>query len=195
MTKQNKLICTIIAGPNGAGKTTFALNYLPAYTRCHNFVNADMIAAGLSPLSPQREWLKASRLFLEAIRSCIDKREDFCFETTLSGKTYLHLINQLSANGWRIELYYLWLPSVKMSIQRVAERVAHGGHDIPVETIMRRYSRSINNLLNDYTPLCDSTVCFENFERTPEIIFTQNKTKRNIINPTLFDQMLEITHE
>lgn len=134
-TKQDKPICTIIAGPNGAGKTTFALNYLPTYTCCRNFVNADMIATGL------------------------------------------------------------WLPSVEMSIKRVAERVAHGGHDIPVETITRRYSRSINNLLNDYAPLCDHMVCFENFERTPEIIFTQNKTKRSIINPMLFNQMLEITHE
>lgn len=188
-------VCTIVAGPNGAGKTTFALNYLPEYTHCHNFVNADMIAAGLSPLSPQQEWLRASRLFLKAIQRCIDKQEDFCFETTLSGKTYLHLINQLSANGWRVELCYLWLPSVETSIQRVAERVKHGGHDIPTTAIIRRYSRSINNLLNHYAPLCDNTVCFENSERTSEVIFTQNKTRRTINNPTLFNQMLRIIDE
>ncbi len=114
-------VCTIIAGPNGAGKTTFALRYLPQLTQCRNFVNADLIAAGLSPLSPEREWLAASRLLLQAVRRYIARREDFAFETTLSGKTYLHLIRSLLKVGWRVELYYLWLPSVEMSIERVVE--------------------------------------------------------------------------
>ena len=191
-TNQDKPTCIIIAGPNGAGKTTFALNYLPEYTHCHNFINADMIATGLSPLSPQQEWLRASRLFLQAIQGCINKREDFCFETTLSGKTYLHLIKQLLADQWHVELYYLWLPSVEMSIKRVAERVAHGGHDIPEQTIIRRYARGVDNFLNHYAPLCDDTICFENSEKISKVIFTQSSTGRNIKNASLLNEMLRI---
>ncbi len=103
-------VCTIIAGPNGAGKTTFALTHLPESIRCLNFVNADLIAMGLSPLSPEREWLAASRLFLREIRQYSDRRESLAFETTLSGKTYLRLIRNLLADGWRVCLVCLWLP-------------------------------------------------------------------------------------
>ena len=183
-------VCTIIAGPNGAGKTTFALSYLPEYAHCRNFVNADLIAAGLSPLSPEREWLAASRLFLREIEQYVTRREDFAFETTLSGKTYLRLIRQLLADGWRVDLYYLWLASVEMSVERVAERVSHGGHDIPREAIIRRYPRSIGNLLHHYAPLCSSTVCLDNAGETPEVIFVQDQAGRGIENQNLFDQMM-----
>lgn len=104
--------CTIIAGPNGAGKATFALTYLPDAANCRNFVNADLIAAGLSPLSSEREWLAASRLFLREIDHYIQRREDLAFETTLSGKNYLRSIRELLADGWRVDLYYLWLPTI-----------------------------------------------------------------------------------
>lgn len=87
--------CWIIAGPNGAGKTTFALDYLPTEENCTNFINADLIAAGLAPLEPRRELLAASRIFLTEIKSHIEKRESFGFETTLSGRGYLRLINQV----------------------------------------------------------------------------------------------------
>ncbi len=97
-------ICYIIAGPNGAGKTTFALRYLPEVARCQNFVNADMIAAGLSPLSPEREGIAAARLFLSEIDRFVSKRESFGFETTLSGTTYLRLIDTLRKTGWRVVL-------------------------------------------------------------------------------------------
>ncbi len=183
-------ICTIIAGPNGAGKTTFALSYLPEVAGCRNFVNADMIAAGLSPLSPEREWLAASRLFLKEIEQYIRQREDFAFETTLSGKTYLRLIRRLLADGWRVELYYLWLPSIELSIERVAERVFHGGHDIPQASIVRRYPRSIENLLIHYTPLCSSTICLDNSRTIPEVIFVQDGTCRTVENSDLYQQLL-----
>ena len=122
--------CWIIAGPNGAGKTTFALEYLPQAAGCTHFINADLIAAGLSPLAPDRELLAASRLFLREIEARVAAREDFAFETTLAGRTYLRLIGQLQLHGWRVELIYLALPSVEMSKLRVLERVAHGGHNI-----------------------------------------------------------------
>jgi predicted ABC-type ATPase len=178
-------VCTIVAGPNGAGKTTFALYWLPEI-RCRNFVNADLIAAGLSPLAPEREWIAASRLFLKEIAHHIQQREDFAFETTLSGKTYLRLIQKLLDEGWRVDLYYLWLPSVEMSIERVAERVAHGGHDIPRESIIRRYPRSIANLLNHYAPLCSSTICLDNSELLPEVIFVQDHASLSVENAMLF---------
>lgn len=186
-------VCSIIGGPNGAGKTTFALSYLPEYAHCRNFVNADLIASGLSPLSPEREWLAASRLFLQEIEHYIAGRENFAFETTLAGKTYLRLIRRLLAADWRVELYYLWLPSVEMSVERVAERVSHGGHNIPREDIIRRYPRSIHNLLEHYAPLCSSTICLDNSQATPEVIFVQDAQGRSVESPTLFDQLSRTT--
>lgn len=103
--------CWIIAGPNGAGKTTFALEYLPQVAGCTHFINADLIAAGLSPLAPERELLAASRLFLREIEQRIAAREDFAFETTLAGRTYLRLVERLHTDGWRVELIFLALPS------------------------------------------------------------------------------------
>ena len=131
--------CWIIAGPNGAGKTTFALEHLPQVAACVRFINADLIAAGLSPLAPERELLAASRIFLGEIAQCIGSREDFAFETTLAGRSYLRLVERLRADGWRVELIYLALPSTEMSKQRVAERVAHGGHNIPAADIARAF--------------------------------------------------------
>lgn len=183
--------CTIIAGPNGAGKTTFAMTWLPEAAGCRSFVNADLIAAGLSPLAPEREWLAASRLFLQEINRHVARREDFAFETTLSGKTYLRLIRQLLGDGWRVALYYLWLPSVEMSIQRVAERFSHGGHDIPLESIIRRYPRSLSNLLDRYAPLCNPTICLDNSKENPEVIFTQDATGRLVENQELYNALLK----
>ena len=112
MNANKQPVCWIIAGPNGAGKTTFALNFLPAFAHCRNFINADMIASGLSPLNPDAMAITAGRLFLKEMRHYIHKRESFGLETTLSGKSYLSIIQTLKQNGWRIELYYLWLPSI-----------------------------------------------------------------------------------
>ena len=137
--------CWIIAGPNGAGKTTFAMEYLPQMAGCSRFINADLIAAGLSPLAPERELLAASRLFLGELDAAIGKREDFAFETTLAGRSYLKLVRRLRAEGWRVELIYLALPNLEMSKLRVAERVRHGGHDIPVTDLERRFGRSLAN--------------------------------------------------
>ncbi|MCF6284356.1 MAG: hypothetical protein L3K26_04110 [Candidatus Hydrogenedentes bacterium] len=183
-------VCTIVAGPNGAGKTTFALSYLPDIG-CRNFVNADLIAAGLSPLSPEREWMAAGRLFLKEIAHCVERREDFAFETTLSGRTYLRLIRQLMNDGWQVNLIYLWLPNVNISIERVAERARHGGHDIPHDAIIRRYPRSIDNLLNLYAPLCHSTICFDNSESSPTPIFLDDENGRTIKNTKRYDALLK----
>jgi predicted ABC-type ATPase len=179
-------VCTIVAGPNGAGKTTFALTCLPEAADNRNFVNVDLIASGLAPLAPERELIAAGRLFLSEIRRFVEMRESFAFETTLSGKSYLKMIRELLANGWLVELIYLWLPSIEMSRDRVAERVAHGGHDIPEEAIVRRYPRSISNLLNHYAPLCSSTTCLDNSAQVPELVFRESADGRVVENENLY---------
>jgi predicted ABC-type ATPase len=177
--------CWIIAGPNGAGKSTFALEYLPSLG-CRNFVNADLIAAGLSPLAPERELITASRLFLKEIENYVATRESFAFETTLSGRTYLRLIERLKSEGWQVELIYLALPNVALSKLRVAERVTHGGHNIPVADIERRFPRSLYNLLHVYGVAVSRARCFYNAGSTPELIFVQQGNDRRVMNDTLF---------
>ncbi|EGF92309.1 c [Asticcacaulis biprosthecium C19] len=162
--------CIVIAGPNGAGKTTFALKYLPR-AGVETFLNADMIASGLSPFAPEKQAAAAGRLFLEQIEICISEGRDFAFETTLSGRAYLRMIERLQASGWTVELIYLALPSADMSIQRVAERVAHGGHHIPTADIQRRYPRSLRNLLNDYSMKVDECHCYLNTEFLTHPVF------------------------
>ena len=179
--------CWIVAGPNGAGKTTFALDYLPVLANCRRFINADLIAAGLSPLDPEQQLLAASRLFLTEIENCIAARQDFAFETTLAGRSYLKLIRRLQATGWRVKLIYLALPSAEMSRQRVAERVAHGGHKIPTQDIVRRFPRSLQNLLQLFAPLADQTFCYINIGNSPELVFKQIGNERRIINLEFFE--------
>jgi predicted ABC-type ATPase len=191
MNAQKQPICWIIAGHNGAGKTTFALNYLPQVAQCSAFVNADLIAAGLSPLAPEKELLTASRLFLKEIEHYIQLKSDFSFETTLSGRSYLQLISRLKTEGWRVELIYLALPSVEMSKMRVLERVAHGGHNIPVSAIERRFPRSLHNLLTEFSYIAHQTHCFMNDGESPSLIFVQQENNRDIINEPLFNHLLQ----
>lgn len=183
--------CWIIAGPNGAGKTTFALEYLPKVAGCTNFINADLIAAGLSPLAPERELIAASRIFLREIEEYIARRDDFAFETTLAGRTYLRLIERLQSDGWQVELIFLALPSVEMSKLRVAERVAHGGHNIPERDIERRFPRSLNNLLHAFSHAVDRCICFMNDGENPVLVFEQRGEDRNIIDDFHYNQLLQ----
>lgn len=172
--------CWIIAGPNGAGKTTFALEYLPKVAGCTHFINADLIAAGLSPLAPERELIAASRILLKEISNCILNKSDFAIETTLAGRSYLKLIKDLKATGWNVEMIYLALPDVKMSQQRVVERVSHGGHNIPSRDIERRFPRSLKNLLNEFSYKVDSCFCYMNDGKKPILVFEQNKQNRKV---------------
>lgn len=183
--------CWIIAGPNGAGKTTFALQYLPKVALCRHFVNADLIAAGLSPLAPEQQLLAASRLFLHEIESHIAAGQDFAFETTLAGRSYLKLIRRLQASGWRVELIYLALPSAELSRLRVAERVAHGGHDIPADAIVRRFPRSLHNFFQLFSPLVDQAFCFMNNDTTPTLVFQQNAGQRQVLHHEFFQLLQE----
>lgn len=182
--------CRLIAGPNGAGKTTFALKYLPEMAQCRVFVNADLIAAGLSPLAPEEPAMAASRLFLREIEQHIRARRDFAFETTLSGRTYLRLIRRLRADGWQVELIFLALPSVEISRLRVAERVMHGGHAIPAADIARRFPRSLRNLFGVYAQAVDYACCFLNTGETPELVFTREGGTETIYQNVIYQQLL-----
>ncbi len=183
--------CWIIAGPNGAGKTTFALEYLPEVAGCANFINADLIAAGLSPLEPDRQLVAASRLFLREIADRIARRDDFAFETTLAGRSYLKLINRLRDDGWQVELIYLALPNVEMSKLRVAERVSHGGHNISISDIERRFSRSLNNLLTMFGGAVDRTICLMNGSENPVMVFEQQGNVRAIHQKDYFQLLIK----
>ena len=140
---QKKII--IIAGPNGAGKTTFARSFLPAEAQCPRFINADLIAAGLSPFAPELEAIRAGRLMIGEIRNCVARGESFALETTLSGLGYLKHIREWRAHNYRVSLYFLALPNVEMAIARVADRVRQGGHDIPESVIRRRFVAGFYN--------------------------------------------------
>jgi predicted ABC-type ATPase len=154
--------CYVIAGPNGAGKTTFALRYLPEMTGCRNFINADLIADGLSPLNPAGVQVEAGKIFLREIEANVVAGTDFAFETTLSGRMYIRLLKELRYEGWKIVLFYLWIPGAEFSRLRVQQRVASGGHDIPDEAIARRYRRTVSNFLTVFAPLCDEVFCYDN---------------------------------
>jgi predicted ABC-type ATPase len=191
---QRAPVCRIIAGPNGAGKTTFALKYLPEVAPGTAFVNADLIAAGLSPLAPDQQLLAASRLFLQQIQHHVTEERDFAFETTLSGRGYLRLVRRLKSTGWRVELLYLALPNVEMSRLRVAERVAHGGHSIAAADIDRRFPRSLRNLLDMYAGAVDHVRCLLNSGPFPDIVFVQDGDKRTIFSQTVYDELVKEAH-
>ena len=162
--------CYIIAGPNGAGKTTFAKHFLPLEAHCIRFVNADLIAGGLSPFAPDLAAIKASRLMIQEIDECILKGVDFAFETTLSGKTYVKKIKAMQTYGYRVILYFLKVGSLSLAIERVRRRVAKGGHDVPRRDIERRFHKGWENFQNIYKKLVDHWVIFDTSGCSPVFI-------------------------
>ncbi len=153
--------CYILAGPNGAGKTTFANEFLPIEAECLNFVNADLIAQGLSPFNPAKMAIEAGRLMIKRIKDCVRKNESFAFETTLSGKGYVKKIEGWKNQGYEIVIYFFRLPSVEFAIERVRLRVSKGGHNVPLQDVIRRFERSWKNFNEIYKPLADSWVVFD----------------------------------
>jgi predicted ABC-type ATPase len=160
----------IIAGPNGAGKTTFARSFLPEEAQCPRFINADLIAAGLSPFAPEAAAIRAGRLMLEEIANCVRKGESFAFETTLSGLNYWVRIRQWRAQGYHVSLYFLCLPDAEAAIARVAERVKQGGHDIPDDVIRRRFTAGLRNFHEVYKSAVDAWALFDNVGETPVLL-------------------------
>lgn len=160
----------IIAGPNGAGKTTFAREFLPREADCPDFINVDLIAAGLSPFDPDRAALRAGKLMLQEIHRRVNAGESFAFETTLSGRNYARLIPRWRTAGYHVKLIFLSLPTADLAVARVAARAAQGGHDVPEEVVRRRFDAGLRNFERFYRKLVDRWVLYDNSELTPRRI-------------------------
>ena len=160
----------IIAGPNGAGKTTFAKEFLPNELECIHFVNADLIAAGLSPFKPETAAIHAGKLMLKSIDEHVSKLESFVFETTLSAKGYARKIPHWQSLGYHVDLVFLKLDNVEIAIDRVAQRVTQGGHFIPEEVIRRRFLSGWKNMQDIYKPIVNSWVIYDNSTNMPLLL-------------------------
>ena len=167
----------VIAGPNGAGKTTFAREFLPRFAKCDEFVNADLIATGLSPFAPENAAIQAGRLVVKRIRELMTVGQTFGFETTLSGQAYRSLLGRMKKQGYRINIFFLWLPTEALAVDRVADRVRQGGHFVPEKDIRRRYWRGLENLFASYARLADTCVIYDNAGQAPvKAAYWQNGT-------------------
>ncbi len=160
----------IIAGPNGAGKTTFAKTFLPEEAQCLRFLNADLIAAGLSPFAPEVAAIKAGRLIIEEMAALSAAGESFAFETTLSGLAYIQHIKKWQKLGYHVSLFFLALNSADLAVERVAWRVSQGGHNILKEVIHRRFKAGLHNFKQYYCPLVNSWALYDNSGAEPQLL-------------------------
>lgn len=165
MNPQKRIV--IIAGPNGAGKTTFAREFLPREADCPDFIDADMIARALSPFAPEKAALRAGKFMLREMARRVARGESFAIETTLSGKNYAYHIPKWRKAGYSVKLIFLSLPSAAMAMERVAARVAQGGHDVPRETISRRLEAGLRNFHAVYRSMVNSWPLYDNSGPTP----------------------------
>lgn len=175
-TQEADLKILIIAGPNGAGKTTFAREFLPSEANCPVFVNADLIAAGLSPFAPESAALQAGRLMLQILEQNFCARRSFAFETTLSGRGYLRMIDAWQAAGYRVKLIFLQLANVDQAVRRVAQRVQQGGHHIPTDVIRRRFEAGLVNFHELYAPKVDAWTLYDNSGAQPKLLDWSEKS-------------------
>jgi predicted ABC-type ATPase len=181
--------CYIIAGPNGAGKTTFATEFLPHYAHCLNFVNPDLLARAYSPFDPDAGMLRAGRTVLERIAEFTKARADFAFETTLSGRIYASLLGRVKESGFRLHMFYLWIPSPELGLLRIRYRVESGGHNVPEVDVRRRFGRTLRNLFTLYRPLLDTLHFFENSSNTPRLIFKDDAGHTMIKDAVLYQRL------
>lgn len=180
----------IVAGPNGVGKTTFAREFLPNYVDCRNFINADLIAQGVSPFAPEAAAFRAGRLMLEEINLHMRRGESFGFETTLSGRSHGRLIARLKKRGYEVHFFFLWVPNVALGLTRIRERVLDGGHDVPEAVARRRFDRSIRNFFVWYRRLADSWILFDNSGATPAVIALEKGRNLRIMNREIYDSLI-----
>ncbi len=160
----------ILAGPNGAGKTTYARDFLPSEMRRCEFVNADLIAAGLSPFDPALAEFEAGRIMVRRLKQLTTERKDFSFETTLSSYGYMAMLEEMRAVGYRIRLDFLWIRDLETSRLRVRSRVVKGGHNIPDDVQQRRFGKGIRLLMEHYRPLLHFWRLYDNTGDRPQLV-------------------------
>ncbi len=177
-------IVVVLGGPNGAGKSTTAARLLRGALSVNEFVNADTIAQGLSAYRPESAAIAAGRVMLARLRYLARIREDFAFETTLSGRGHARWLESLRAAGYRVHLTFLWLPSPDLAVARVAERVRRGGHDVPEPVIRRRFAAGLRNLVTCYLDLVDSWQVYDNSRDKPRLLGSKrNGASMEILDP------------
>lgn len=181
----------IISGCNGAGKTTASYTVLPEILDCREFVNADEIAKGLSPFNPESVAIEAGRLMLQRIEELLGKDVTFSIETTLATKSYMNLVRNAQKQGYSVKLLFFWLRNPELAIQRVAERVENGGHNIPEEIIRRRYIAGINNLFRLFMNEVDSWVIFDNSENPRKLIASGGRNADTIIDEKMLYSIIQ----
>jgi len=182
----------IISGCNGAGKTTASYSMLPEMLECSEFVNSDEFAKSLSPFHPENASIQASRYMLLKIRYLLKKRSDFAVETTLATRTLLKTVRMAQDAGYSVTLLYFWLNSPELAIERVKARVETGGHNIPEETIRRRYKVGIDYFFHHYAPICDRWILADNSQAPFRVIADgSRKDVVNIKDPETFDKIYQ----
>lgn len=186
----------IISGCNGAGKTTASYSLLPEMLNCKEFVNSDEFAKGLSPFNPEKASIQASRYMLMKIRYLLKRQSDFAVETTLATRTLLKTAKIAQDSGYSVTLLYFWLNSPELAIERVRARVSTGGHDIPEETIIRRYHVGIDYFFHYYAPICERWILADNSQIPFRVIAEGSKNDViNIRDEETYSKILEIAKE
>jgi predicted ABC-type ATPase len=173
----------VIGGVNGAGKTSASQSLLAEKLALMTFVNADAIAGGLNAFAPEVAALEAGRIMLTRLHELALARNDFAFETTLAGRSYIRFLRRLRSDGYQVSIYYFWLQTAELAIERVRQRVKRGGHNIPDETVKRRFCRSVSHFWNDYRLECDYWATVDNSAATPSLTAESHAGTITIANP------------
>jgi predicted ABC-type ATPase len=183
----------IIAGPNGAGKTTASYTLLPEMLNCINFVNADEIARGLSPFSPGTVDVQAARIMIQRTDELLEEGADFAIETTLATRSYVQLVRRAHDRGYKVHLLFFCLESPEQAVQRVAQRVKEGGHNVPEDVIRRRFRLGIANLVNLFIPICDSVHVWNNTKGEAQLVAKQSEGIKGlkIFDKDMWNQLLQ----
>lgn len=174
----------VLAGPNGAGKSTAAPVLLKGELRVREFVNADLIAQGISGFAPEGAAFEAGRVMLRRIHDLAARQEDFAFETTLASRSFAPSIRGWTALGYEFTLLFLWLPTSDFAVSRVRDRVRLGGHDVAADVVRRRFVRGLRNFFSIYRPLATTWKVFDSSSKAPRLVASGGRGRRErVIDP------------